>query len=159
MGMNGLLETEDTLIVDSFALYQVATGHSEKAETVRQAVLQGAMTVSVSAMAVATACGMRSCWDEDCATRHPWNSSALIRGLCVRPELDMVPPSLETSMAAGHLYASFASRRVEGPEVLSSCHSALMAQELGQPLLTTVRAAYCYSGHTVRQLGIRMLTL
>ncbi|MFF9118761.1 hypothetical protein ACF09Y_24695 [Streptomyces massasporeus] len=157
--MDGLMDTEGTVIVDSFALYQIATGHSPKAEAVREALLQGLMAVSVSAMAVATACGMRSCWDEYCSTRHPGNSSTLIRNLCVRPDVDMVPPSLEASMAAGRLYASSASSRVEGAEVLSSCHSALVAQERGHPLLTTARAAYCYSADAVQQLGIRMLTL
>ncbi|MFJ9442555.1 hypothetical protein ACIRRH_11865 [Kitasatospora sp. NPDC101235] len=150
----GLLDGT-AMVADSFALYALATEHSDAARQLHAALQRGRLTLTVSALAVATASGMRTCWDEYCPERHRLDSATLVRRLCTGPGVEVADMSVEASVAAGRLYASCSAARIEGPEVLSSCHSVLLAQELGRDVLTVPRAAYCYSGPAVQELRCR----
>ncbi|GGR03658.1 hypothetical protein [Streptomyces pilosus] len=147
------------VVADAFALYALATEHTDPAEEMRASVGRGRLTVTVSALAVATASGMRTCWDEYCSRNHRPDVATLVRRLCAGPGVEVVEMDLNASIAAGRLYASSSAVRVEGPEVLAGCHSALMAQELSCRVLTVARAAYCYTSPAVRELGCRLMLL
>lgn len=150
---------DEAAIADSFALYALATEHTALAEELRAGVNRGQVTLVVSALAVATASGMRTCWDEYCSQHHRPDAAILVRRLCAGPAVDVVDMDLEASIAAGRLYASSSAVHIEGPEVLSSCHTALLARALGREILTVARAAYCYTSPAVRELGCRLVRL
>ncbi|MFJ8044035.1 hypothetical protein ACIRBX_26385 [Kitasatospora sp. NPDC096147] len=154
--LNELLTTSgQSATVDSFALYRIATSHSPEGDAARRAVLDGALSLSVSAVAVSTAAAMKTCWDEDCPERHRLGSETQVRAFCELPGVRVVPLELTDGVATGRLYAVSSGARIEGVEVLSSCHSLLIAEEAGQPLLTSGRARYCYGDQLLDRLDRR----
>ena len=138
-GLSGTMSK--ILVADSFALYQIATGHTEKAVDVRASVLAGRLRVLVSGISFAVSCGMRTCWDDECRKEHTGG----VQEFCEQADIDIAHPVAAESVAAGRLFANCTDHRITGPEVLAACHSIVLARAGRHPLISTSRAAYCYT--------------
>jgi hypothetical protein len=149
------LGTADTAVADPLSLYSVAVGHSPRGEALREAVREGRIRLATPAVAFAVACSMRTCWDEECGRAHPGGTGLPLRKLRESGGLEIVDLTLSETLAAGHLYADCSDRRVVGPEVLAACHSVQLARSRNVSLLSTARAAYCYTALEGAGAGLR----
>ncbi|WP_225825345.1 hypothetical protein [Streptomyces naphthomycinicus] len=145
MELHGLLGTSDGYAVaDSFALYQIATGHTPAASSLKAAISAREFRLVIPSVTFAVSCAMRTCWDEYCTKGHQFGTGTSVQSLVDRGGVDILELSPDEAVSAGKLYARCADQRVEGAEVLAACHASRLAQARGALLLSTRRAAYCY---------------
>jgi hypothetical protein len=134
----------DLVVADSFALYRLALGHTEAAQSLMESVRNGDLRVETPAVAFAVACGMRTCWDSDCLQDHRPSSGSALQSFHSREGIEVVYPSSSDSVSAGRHYANCVDRRLDGAEVLAACHARLLAEARNATLISTARASYCY---------------
>ncbi|MFF8034785.1 hypothetical protein [Streptomyces sp. NPDC016626] len=146
------LETAEVAVADSFSLYHIAVGHTPDGAALREAARAGTIRLITPAVAFAVACSMRTCWDESCDRGHAHGTGFPVRKFQELGGVELVDLTPEETVTAGQLYAGSSDRRIVGAEVLAACHSALLATGRKAPLVSTVRAAYCYSGLTRTEL-------
>ncbi|MGW7072635.1 hypothetical protein ACWGII_29930 [Streptomyces sp. NPDC054855] len=145
MKLHDLLGTSDGCAVpDSFALYEIAVGHSSAASSVKTAMSAGELRLVIPAVTFAVSCAMRTCWDEYCTKSHQSGVGTAVQHLLGLPGVELVELTPQDATSAGKLYARSVDRRIEGPEVLAACHSTHVASVHDAPLLSTGRASYCY---------------
>ncbi|WP_431911886.1 hypothetical protein [Micromonospora carbonacea] len=143
--MESLLNTDGaSAVVDSYALYHISTGHSEAAVRIRDRVSSGALFLAVPSVAFAVSSGMRNCWDSHCERAHVADYGNVLRNFHQQAGVGIIEPDPELSLSAGRLYAQCSDQRVVGSEVLASCHAVLLAEGAALPLLSVLRALYCY---------------
>ncbi|MGW0771812.1 hypothetical protein [Streptomyces sp. NPDC002676] len=158
MELHGLLGTSDGYAVaDSFALYQIATGHTPAASSLKAAVSAREFHLVIPSVTFAVSCSMRTCWDEYCAKGHQFGTGSAVQSLVDRGSVDIVELSPDDAVSAGKLYARCADQRVEGAEVLAACHASHLAHVRGTLLLSTSRAAYCYPAAVERSGPVRLI--
>ncbi|MFC8450022.1 hypothetical protein [Kitasatospora sp. NPDC057223] len=131
-------------VVDSGALYQLASGHSPAAVELRKQVRTGDLHLTVPMAAFSVSSSMRTCWDNECRLDHPDDGTDALRDLLDRPGIEIRQPTADFALTAGSLYAGCVDRRVVGSEVLAACHSVLLADQESVPLISTASARYCY---------------
>jgi hypothetical protein len=136
--------TDTTAVVDSFSLYSIAAGHRPNGSSLRDSANSGRVRLITSAVTLAVASSMRTCWDRECNQDHPKGIDASVREFCAGGGVDVVDLTSLDAMYAGKLYANCYERRVTGAEILAACHSVLLAKTHEVSLLSTVRARYCY---------------
>ncbi|MDL5205962.1 hypothetical protein [Streptomyces sp. ALI-76-A] len=156
---DGFLETATVAVADSFSLYRIAVGHTPDAAAVGRAARAGKIRLFTPAVAFAVACGMRTCWDEWCDQSHKEGTGFPVQRFQELGGVEVVDLTAAETVAAGRLYAGCLERRITGAEVLAACHSALLAKEWKAPLVSAVRASYCYSAldRTDLEYGIELL--
>lgn len=148
----------DVVVVDSFALYRLALGHTEAAQSLMESVRNGDLRVETPAVAFAVACGMRTCWDSDCSQDHRPSSGSALQSLHSRAGVEVVHPSLSDSISAGRHYANCVDRHLDGSEVLAACHARLLAETHNATLVSTARASYCYvQPHAELPVQVRLI--
>ncbi|MCQ4203588.1 hypothetical protein AB0L49_45955 [Streptomyces antimycoticus] len=146
MKLHDLLGTSDGCAVpDSFALYEIAVGHSSAASSVKAAMSAGELRLVIPAVTFAVSCAMRTCWDEYCTKSHQSGVGTAVQGLLGRGGVELLELTPQDAASAGKLYARSVDRHIEGPEVLAACHSSYAAGVRNAPLLSTGRASYCYA--------------
>ncbi len=133
-----------TAVVDSFSLYSIAVGHLPSGPALRTSARNGNVHLVTSAMALAVASSMRTCWDDACDQEHPDSAGTSVREFHERGGVEVVELGPADAVSAGRLYAGCEERRVGGAEVLAACHSVLIAEARAATLLSTLRASYCY---------------
>ncbi len=132
------------VVVDSGALYQIASGHSPAAVELRKQVQAGRLDLTVPVAAFSVSSSMRRCWDSECRRDHSSGGRPALRDFYERTNFRIHQPTPDFVLAAGGLYAGCVDRRVVGSEVLAACHSALLAAQEKVPLVSTASARYCY---------------
>ena len=140
-----LLETTTTAVVDSFSLYSIAVGHCQDGRSLRVSAENGDIHLVTSAVALAVACGMRTCWDDACDQEHPDDAGTSVREFYERGGVEVVGLTAAEAVSTGHLYTRCEEKRIGGAEVLAACHSVLLAESRAATLTSTVRASYCYT--------------
>jgi hypothetical protein len=143
--VDDFLESTEVAVVDSFSLYRIAVGHTPDAAALGEAARAGRIRLVTPVVAFAVACGMRTCWDESCDESHKDGTGVPVRRFLELGGVETVDLTPADTVLAGKLYAGCLDRRVTGAEVLAACHSALIAKTWKAPLVSAVRAAYCYS--------------
>jgi len=133
-----------TVVVDSFSLYSIAVGHLPSGPSLRDSAHSGEVRLVTSAVALAVASSMRTCWDDACDQDHPNGADTSVQEFHERGGVEVVDLTAADAVSAGRLYAGCTDRRVGGAEVLAACHSVLLAKTHAATLLSTVRASYCY---------------
>ncbi|MER7656686.1 hypothetical protein [Streptomyces albidoflavus] len=156
MSQDELLARSETAVVDAYSLYRIALGHTPRGTVLRNAALTGDIRLVVPAFSFGVACAMRTCWDDECDQLHPPGAGAAIRRFLGGRGVETAEPTPEATVAAGQLYADCAQRRVTGAEVLAACHTVVLAGDRGTPLVSAVRAAYCYLPLADRRPGFRI---
>ncbi|WP_329126897.1 hypothetical protein [Streptomyces sp. NBC_01465] len=139
------VDKQRTVVADSFALYQISTGHTRRGTAMRRAAVEGRLEILVSTLAFTVACAMRSCWDEDCDRGHPDVAGRRIHEFYEQHGFGVIQPTVAESVAAARLYSALTDHRVVGPEVLAACSARLLARTNELPMLSTRRASYCYT--------------
>ena len=136
---------DETAVVDSFSLYSVATGHCPGARSLKDSAENGGIHLITSAVALAVAASMRTCWDSTCGRGHPVDTGSAVEEFC-GGRVEVVGLTPGQALSAGRLYAGCEERRIGGAEVLAACHSVLLAEAGATTLVSTTRATYCYVG-------------
>ncbi|MEV5433769.1 hypothetical protein [Streptomyces sp. NPDC052701] len=157
--LDDFLKTAEVAVVDSFSLYRIAVGHTPDGAALGEAARAGRIRLVTPAVAFAVACSMRTCWDESCDESHKDGTGLPVRKFLELGGVEMVDLTPAETVSAGKLYAGCLDRRVTGAEVLAACHSALLAKTWEVPLISAVRAAYCYSAldRTEMDFGIELI--
>lgn len=139
-----LLHGDGTAVVDPFSLYRISTAHTPRAARLRESVRQGALRLVTPAVAFAIACGMRTCWDENCGQEHRPGTNTPASRFQGLDGVEIADLTYAELVSAGQLFARCADHRITGAEVLAACHCVLLSLSLGAPLVSAARAAYCY---------------
>ncbi|WP_330342455.1 hypothetical protein [Streptomyces sp. NBC_00557] len=139
-----LLHSGGTAVADPFALYRISTAHTPRAARLRESVRQGALRLVTPAVAFTVACGMHTCWDENCDQEHRPGTSSPAGRFHGLDSVEIADLNHAELVSAGQLFARCADHRITGAEVLAACHCALLSRSLGAPLVSAARAAYCY---------------
>ncbi|MGW2391117.1 hypothetical protein ACWCYK_16685 [Streptomyces lydicamycinicus] len=151
-----LLETAGIAVVDPFSLYRIAVSHTPDGRALGDAARAGAIRLITPAMAFAVACGMRTCWDEECDQDHRHGTGTAIRKFLEAGGVEIVHLTPAETVSAGQLYAGYLDRRITGAEVMAACHSALLSKNSGSPLISARRASYCYSALDQANISLRI---
>ncbi|MGH3758448.1 hypothetical protein [Actinophytocola sp.] len=151
-----LLRTTGTFVVDSFSLYSIVVGHSPDGLTLRASAQNGEIHLVTSAVALAVAVAMRTCWNSECDQEHPSVAGASVREFHERGAVEVAELTSTDAMSAAQLYIGCAERRIGGAEVLAACHSVLLAESRAAPLVSTIRASYCYTAIPEATAGQRI---
>jgi hypothetical protein len=140
-----LLATTGSFVVDSFSLYSIAVGHGAAGPDLRRSVRGGRIRLVTSSVALAVASSMRTCWDRACRQEHPAATDGPLRELQESGAVDIAELTSADALSTAQLYTGCEERRISGAEVLAACHSVLLARSRAAPLVSTVRATYCYT--------------
>ncbi|WP_328723083.1 hypothetical protein OHT52_28715 [Streptomyces sp. NBC_00247] len=151
-----ILETADVAVLDPFSLYRIAVGHTPAGRALGNATQAGTIRLLTPAVAFAVACSMRTCWDETCDQEHREGTGVQIRRFQEFGGIEIVGLTPTETVAAGQLYAATMDRRVAGAEVLAACHCAILAKASGAPLISAVRASYCYATLDRADMALRV---
>ncbi|MEU4541502.1 hypothetical protein AB0G15_42400 [Streptosporangium sp. NPDC023825] len=136
--------SRSTLVADPYAIYHLATKHGAAARAYRELASEGALTLIVPALSLASAHGLTSCGDRACHHSHLDDVSGCLRELVTLAGVRVQELSESTALRAG---AAFHTRTVSGyvgDTVLASSEVILIAQERDIAILTTPQAKYCY---------------
>ncbi|MGW4059298.1 hypothetical protein ACWEGE_13505 [Amycolatopsis sp. NPDC004747] len=154
---DGFPTTTGTFVVDSFSLYSIVVGHGSDGPALRQSVRDGGIRLVTSAIALAVASSMRTCWDSACDQEHPAVADEPVREFHDGGAIEVAELTSDDALSAAELYLGCQERRIGGAEVLAACHSVLLAGSLAAPLVSTVRASYCYTAITEAAAGRRIV--
>ncbi|MEU6809447.1 hypothetical protein ABZ920_10650 [Streptomyces sp. NPDC046831] len=144
MSQDELPANSEATVVDVHSLYRIALGHTERGAALRESVRRGTLRLVVPTLTFGVACAMRTCWDEECDRGHPLGTGPALRRFLDGRGVETAELTPDQQVAAAQLYAVCTDRRVTGAEVLAACHSVVVAEARRMPLVSAVRASYCY---------------
>jgi hypothetical protein len=158
-GGHDVLTSGKTLVVDSFSLYSIIVGHGLDGPHLQRSAEDGEIHLVTSAVALAVASNMRTCWDSACDQEHPAVAEDLVREFHDRGAVEVAELTSAEALSAARLYSDCEEWRIGGAEVLAACHSVLLAGSRSAPLVSTIRASYCYTAIPDATAGRRIVLI
>lgn len=126
-----------TLVADPYGIYHLAIEHGAAARAHRRLLGEGALTVIVPALSLASAHGFTSCGDRRCRRSHPDDAPERLRELVALDGVRLQGLSGSAALRAGTTFRTRTVSGYAGDTILASSEVILIAQERDIAILTT----------------------